>query len=70
MDGDGLPVMRLGGLFEGLMDEDPLKWNLGMIRTIIIDGYTSRDCFVMDGLFDGRWIIVREWIALMGPGIM
>lgn len=38
-----------------------------MIRTVSIDGYTSSDCFVMDGLFDGRWIIVREWIALMGP---
>ena len=42
--------LRLGGRFNGIIDCDTLKWSLGMIRTFRIDGHTSIDCYVMDGL--------------------
>ena len=48
------PCLRLGRLFNGCMDWNILKQNLGMIRTIRIDGHTLIDCFVTDGLFNGR----------------
>lgn len=37
-----------------------------MIWTIDINGHTLMDCFVMDGLFEDRWIMMMEWICLMG----